>query len=642
MTSRGFGEKVTVVEIRLPGATKKKKIMIEGGGLPVMSGRSSDVYYGHEGSIGRVALKRHRGTFVSYEKEIEEETKHWQSLDHEHVLPFLGIAYDGRKIPYLVSPWMDRGSLWEHIQDDPLCDRPRYLWEIASALVYLHEKDLVHGDITAYNILVSGSDHAKLADFGTSKLASMGTISSLKGAGPIRYQSPELWKGAGKTMKSDVYAFGMTIYQVLSGRLPFFDFLAESRIYIAVIEKNERPPCLPEIGPRGQSYKQLWVVAESCWKKVPAHRPTMREVHLMLPIPENRPTRTEPSSAAPSKHQRSPAPGTTPAQQLLHEVVSALPAIVVPSMLRGPPSFQSQLISRLAAISESRNLMSDVADLGGIIIFDSPSSISPHTTAGNSDIYRAVLPPSRIAVAIKVLHATSIKDTTQIDIVAKRLGRELRIWKALKHDRITPLLGYAILEIGACLISPWCENGNALEYLKNHQSVDRRRLVLQVAEGLVYLHKLEPPIVHADIKAPNNPLLEQCNVLINDDGDAMLCDFGISKLLEDAQSGFTTTDNQKGTYRFMAPEQFGEKPIYTTETDVYAFGCLAIEIMSGKAPFIKCTHEAGLVGAKIQGKLMEPADYPELPEDDSLWPLLRKCWAMAPDDRPSMIDVYDE
>ncbi|KAG8895416.1 hypothetical protein FRB99_000605, partial [Tulasnella sp. 403] len=166
---------VTVVEIRLPGATWKKKIKLEGGGNPVnVSGNFCDVYRGNEDSIGRVALKRYRangsGVTDDQRKWFDEETKHWRGLEHEHILPLFGIAKDANKTLYLVSPWMDYGSLWEHISNNPLCDRPRYLWEVSSALVYLHEKKLIHGDIKAQNILISGSDHAKLCDFGLSKL----------------------------------------------------------------------------------------------------------------------------------------------------------------------------------------------------------------------------------------------------------------------------------------------------------------------------------------------------------------------------------------------------------------------------------------------------------------------------------------
>ncbi|KAG8891416.1 hypothetical protein FRB99_003605, partial [Tulasnella sp. 403] len=241
----------------------------------------------------------------------------------------------------------------------------------------------------------------------------------------------------------------------------------------------------------------------------------------------------------PDTHQEPPiASGQTPRGQSRLQAVlaSLLRAIRTPNTRTYSP-LQTQLTSMLAGTPELGDVVADVADLGGSIRFDD-SRI--HARAGNSDVYQAVLRPDKRMIAIKVLHAGNVLDTKELELLVKRLVRELRIWKALEHIRVTPLLGFAILPI------------------------------FQVTEGLVFLHTHDPLIIHADIKAGN--------VLINDDGEAILCDFGLAKFLEDVPSGFTTSNVQKGTYRWMAPEQFREDGalVYTTETDVYAFGCLIL------------------------------------------------------------------
>jgi serine/threonine protein kinase len=73
---------------------------------------------------------------------------------------------------------------------------------------------MVHGDIKATNILVSDDIHALLCDFGLSKFADEQTTTAYKGAGTERWMAPELYDGDPKTFESDVYAFGITIYQV--------------------------------------------------------------------------------------------------------------------------------------------------------------------------------------------------------------------------------------------------------------------------------------------------------------------------------------------------------------------------------------------------------------------------------------------
>lgn len=89
------------------------------------------------------------------------------------------------------------------------------LCEIADAVSYLHGEGIVHGDIKARNILIGVGGHVLLCDFGLTKLACAQTSLPLKGVGTTRWQSPELLKGGSKTTQSDVYAFSMTIVEVI-------------------------------------------------------------------------------------------------------------------------------------------------------------------------------------------------------------------------------------------------------------------------------------------------------------------------------------------------------------------------------------------------------------------------------------------
>lgn len=81
--------------------------------------------------------------------------------------------------------------------------------------MYLHGKGIVHGDIKGGNILISVDGKAVVCDFGLTKPTGAETSSGLHGAGTTRWQSQDLWmENATKTFMSDVYAFGMLIYEV--------------------------------------------------------------------------------------------------------------------------------------------------------------------------------------------------------------------------------------------------------------------------------------------------------------------------------------------------------------------------------------------------------------------------------------------
>lgn len=86
---------------------------------------------------------------------------------------------------------------------------------MASALAYLHSSGIIHGDVKAANVLISGDCRALVCDFGLSKTVDVTTTTALQGQGSIRWMSPELLEmGHGKSFASDVWAFGMLIYEV--------------------------------------------------------------------------------------------------------------------------------------------------------------------------------------------------------------------------------------------------------------------------------------------------------------------------------------------------------------------------------------------------------------------------------------------
>lgn len=88
------------------------------------------------------------------------------------------------------------------------------LCETAEAVYYLHKKGIVHADIKASNILIDDHGHSLLCDFGLTKMTQSRTSTSMRGAGTVRWQSPELWNDAPKSAETDVYAFAMTIVEV--------------------------------------------------------------------------------------------------------------------------------------------------------------------------------------------------------------------------------------------------------------------------------------------------------------------------------------------------------------------------------------------------------------------------------------------
>lgn len=160
----------------------------------------------------------------------------------------------------------------------------------------------------------------------------------------------------------------------------------------------------------------------------------------------------------------------------------------------------------------------------------------------------------------------------------RRLRREIAVLSSLNHPNITPLYGIATTSFSPLpgIVTPWYTNGSADRYLPKHKpSITQRiKLCIDIANGLQYLHGMQT--THGDLKP--------ANILIDDDGNACLCDFGLASFLgEEAGTGFTTTTEYVGTARYAAPEIFN-RPVdavgfmATPASDVFSFGCVVYEV----------------------------------------------------------------
>ncbi|KDQ17174.1 hypothetical protein BOTBODRAFT_105820 [Botryobasidium botryosum FD-172 SS1] len=148
--------------------------------------------------------------------------KVWKRLRHPNVMPFIGsIVFESpMRALFLISPWMENGDLGTYIKANPKADRLRLLTQIATGLEYLHTSDVVHGDLKAANVFISGTGDARIGDFGLSEVVSemtgdtQGYSSAWKYGGNPRWQAPELWSDYKRTKPSDMFAFGRVIYEV--------------------------------------------------------------------------------------------------------------------------------------------------------------------------------------------------------------------------------------------------------------------------------------------------------------------------------------------------------------------------------------------------------------------------------------------
>ncbi|KAH9925501.1 kinase-like domain-containing protein [Fomitopsis serialis] len=208
---------------------------------------------------------------------------------------------------------------------------------------------------------------------------------------------------------------------------------------------------------------------------------------------------------------------------------------------------------------------------------------------GYSDVWHATYHTEgrSSTVALKVFRVYA-KDKLQR--VRKKFCQEAILWLRLRHKNIVPLLGADMTLFPVCLVSVWMKYGNISGYLRQYPNEDRLRLLIDVAEGLAYLHS--ESMVHGDLKC--------ANILINDERQACIGDFGLSAVIHDPETimSITPSPNAVGTLRWTAPEildpeSFGlEHAVASPETDVYSFGMVTWETFSGHTPYEEYRFDA--------------------------------------------------
>ncbi|KAJ8582913.1 kinase-like protein [Rhizopogon salebrosus TDB-379] len=223
---------------------------------------------------------------------IQRELRTCARCKHPNILPIYGCTFGFGPLMAIVSPWAENGNLidyMKHVDTATLTVVRRFqiLKDITAGLKYLHDNNVIHGNLTGSNVLIHADGTTCLADFGLSLLYSevvsitqASWTSSLHG--DVRWLAPELLEPSDNGMPvrpreySDVYSFGAIMLLVLSNRSPYY-YLREIAV-IRCIYDGEKPdrsryPALPE---------KHWDFIEECWSAATDDRPSADKVAQVI------------------------------------------------------------------------------------------------------------------------------------------------------------------------------------------------------------------------------------------------------------------------------------------------------------------------------------------------------------------------
>ncbi|HNB53413.1 MAG TPA: protein kinase, partial [Anaerolineales bacterium] len=213
----------------------------------VGKGGMATVYKAHHAKMDRfVAIKILPFQFAQdkeFNERFQREVRVIARLEHPRILPVYDSG-DFQGTPYLVMRYLDAGTLKERIETGKLSlnEIDRIFTQLADALAYAHQHDIVHRDIKPSNVMLTRQGDVFLTDFGIAKLVGENTQFTASGAitGTPAYMSPEQAEGSSIDARADIYALGIVLYEMVTGRVPY-----EAETPLAVILKHLQAPLPP-------------------------------------------------------------------------------------------------------------------------------------------------------------------------------------------------------------------------------------------------------------------------------------------------------------------------------------------------------------------------------------------------------------
>ncbi|KAI3802666.1 hypothetical protein L1987_30807 [Smallanthus sonchifolius] len=630
--------------------------------LVIGSGGFGKVYKGNVIYGSRLvvaAIKRLDSMSNQGAEEFWAEVEMLSMLRHCNLVSLIGYCnYEKEMI--LVYEYMPNGTLDGHLHKlgTPLSwlQRLNICIGAGRGLHYLHtgtgiESGVIHRDVKSSNILLHKSWAAKISDFGLSKIGPINQPSTYVNTlvkGTFGYLDPNYYATGKLTRKSDVYAFGVILFEVLCRKRAVDRSIDEEQWgLVAWVQDSIKEGNLKGIIDSGLSgeispkcLKEFVGIAESCLHNSPKQRPTMAEVLFSL-------------ESVLAKQEKFNNSLQSAGRTIFGRLVDMLPF----------PSNLENSVQGDSSHSKGNNMLPEINEV--LADFQSPSpsvkefrfdDLEKATRKFSKDlrlgeggfgnvflgwVEQNTLAPSKqgvgIAVAVKRFNQQGLQAHVEWQTVVDLLGK-------LAHPNIIRLLGCCEDKAERLLVYEYMPNKNFDRFLFSDIAErlpwgTRLLIMIGVSRGLTYLHSRN--IISRSLKSSD--------ILLDEDFNAKLGDFGLVKYGPETGETHVST-RVMGTYGYAAPEYIATGHL-STKSDIYGLGVVLLESITGrkaidsgrpneKRSLVKWVTRIQSNRIKLK-KIMDPRLEDNYPQQGAskCFALALRCVAVKPNVRPSSEEV---
>ncbi|KAJ3490745.1 hypothetical protein NLI96_g1210 [Meripilus lineatus] len=205
----------------------------------------------------------------------------WSSLCHKNVLPFYGYSTSPGPSLAFICLHVPAGNAHKYMLSNPSVDRLAFVAELGEGLVYLHSRGIVHGDLKGANILVwvlesSAFPTPLLCDFGSAKVLDIPGSSCISG-GTTNWMAKELLGDSDDAYispGSDIWAWGMTVYELVTDKVPYSDMQIKPLVLLRKIIDGTLPSPPDALAAHRGLNSEMWALLQSCWASEVPSRPS--------------------------------------------------------------------------------------------------------------------------------------------------------------------------------------------------------------------------------------------------------------------------------------------------------------------------------------------------------------------------------